>query len=198
MQSNKSERIGWYFYDFANSAFYTTVITVFLGPYLTTLAKNTADPNGYINILGLNISAGSYFPYIVSLSVFLQIFLLPYAGSLADYTNMKKQILGFFAYLGAFSTMGLYFLDESNLLLGGLLFIIANLSFGISAVMYNAYLNDIADNEKKDTVSSIGWAFGYMGGGIILGANLFLYSNAASFGISESIAIRISMCSAGL
>jgi UMF1 family MFS transporter len=119
-----SERVSWYFYDWANSAFSTTVATVFLGPYITELAKQHAV-SGLIDIFGFQVAAGSFFPYVVSLSVFLQVFLLPIIGALADYSNRKKQLLLTFAYIGALATMGLYFVTAENFLLGGLLFILA-------------------------------------------------------------------------
>lgn len=198
MLSTRKERIGWYFYDFANSAFYTTVITVFLGPFLTTIAKNCADGSGYINVYGLQVYSGSYFAYLVSFSVLLQVVFLPVLGAIADYSNRKKLLMGIFAYIGAGATSLLYYLDNGNYLLGGWLFVVANFSFGASVVMYNAFLADIASPDKRDEVSSNGWAFGYLGGGIVLAANLFLFANADAFGIETSHAVRISLCSAGL
>ena len=85
------EQRGWYMYDFANSAFYTTVITLFLGPYLTALAKAAADSNGYIHPFGLPIDARSYWSYMVSLSVILQVVFLPMVGAVADYGRKKKK-----------------------------------------------------------------------------------------------------------
>jgi MFS-type transporter involved in bile tolerance (Atg22 family) len=58
------ERVGWYFYDFGNSAFSTTVVTVFLGPYLTTVARAAADAQGFVYPLGVPVRAGSFFPYV--------------------------------------------------------------------------------------------------------------------------------------
>lgn len=197
MKANRSERIGWYFYDWANSAFYTTVVTVFLGPYLTTITKNAADAEGFVHIFGMPIFHGSFYSYVVSISVLLQVIVLPIAGAIADYTNRKKLLLGIFAYTGSFSTMGLYFLQGDNYLLGGLLFILANISFGASVVIYNSFLNDIAAEDERDSVSSVGWAFGYLGGGIVLAANLFMYSSAEKLGIDSGMAVRISLCSAG-
>jgi UMF1 family MFS transporter len=197
MQSTKKERIGWYFYDWANSAFYTTVVTVFLGPYLTTIANAAADVSGFIYPLGIPVRAGSFFPYVVSFSVLLQVIFLPIFGAIADYSNRKKTLLGIFAYIGAFATMFMYFLEGNGYLFGGLLFIIANLSFGISIVMYNSFLNEIAAPEKRDAVSSVGWGIGYLGGGILLALNLVLYSQTDSLGIDAGFAVRISLCSAG-
>jgi len=195
--TSKKERIGWYFYDWANSAFYTIVITVFLGPYLSSIALNAADSEKNVYILSIPIYAESLFVYSISFSVILQFFLLPYLGSIADYTKSKKLLLGFFAFLGSFSTMGLYFLEGNNFLLGSILLVIANVSFGASVVVYNSFLNDIAEAKDRDKVSSIGWAIGYIGGGIILLINILLYSNAENFNISGSYAIRIGLFSAG-
>ena len=75
VRSNGRERIGWYFYDWANSAFATTVVTVFLGPYLTSITKAAADVDGFIHPLGLKVHAGSFYPYLVSVSVLLQALL---------------------------------------------------------------------------------------------------------------------------
>ncbi len=195
---NRQEQIGWYFYDWANSAFSTTVVTVFLGPYLTSIARNAADANGFVYPLGIPVAAGSFFPYVVSLSVLLQVFFLPILGAIADYSNARKQMLAIFAYIGAFATMGLYFLDGSNYLLGGILFLIANLTFGASIVFYNAFLPDIASPDRRDAVSSQGWALGYLGGGLLLAANLVFFLNAESFGVESSMAVRISLASAGM
>src|SRR6266540_6027543 len=91
LTSTRGERVSWYFYDWANSAFATTVITVFLGPYLTAVAKLAAGCDldadtcrGYIYPLGIKVAAGSYYPYLVSLSVFLTVFVLPVTGAIAD------------------------------------------------------------------------------------------------------------------
>ncbi|MFQ5596942.1 MAG: MFS transporter [Nitrospiria bacterium] len=191
------ERVGWYFYDWANSAFATSVVTVFLGPYLTTIAKAAADSRGEIAPLGLGIKAGSFFPYVVSISVLTQVIFLPILGGLADYSHRKKEMLGLFAYLGAFSTMGFYYLDGTNYLFGALLFLIANLSFGASLVFYNAFLPEIAAPNERNRVSSRGWAMGYLGGGLLLAMNLVLVSLAGDLGLTTSEAVRISLASAG-
>src|SRR5215212_2731136 len=136
----RREQRGWYFYDWANSAFSTTVVTVFLGPYLTDVADNTSDAGGLVYPLGIPVLAGSYFPYILSLSVVLQVFLLPITGAIADRTGKKKRLLMLFAYIGALSTMALYLVQGSEYLFGGLLFVVANLSFGAANVaLYSAH-----------------------------------------------------------
>jgi UMF1 family MFS transporter len=196
--NNKRELLGWYFYDWANSAFYTTVVTVFLGPYLTEVTKAAADANGFVYPLGIKVAAGSFFPYMVSLSVALQVFVLPVLGAIADYSHIKKQLLAIFAYLGAFATMGMYFIKDDRYLFGGGLFLLANLSFGASIVLYNSFLNEIASEDKRDEVSSKGFALGYIGGGLLLALNLLLFSRAESLGLTTGQAVRISLMSSGI
>jgi len=192
------EQRGWYFYDFANSAFASTVVTLFLGPWLTTLARNAADANGLVHPLGIPVDARSFWSYLIALSVFSQVLFLPVIGGLADYSARKKQWLGLLAYVGAGATMSMFFLDGTRYLLGGVLFLIANLAFGASMVIYNAFLPEIAAEEDRDAVSSKGWGLGYLGGGLLLGLNLVLYQNAGAWGLDEGLAVRISLASAGV
>ncbi|MCB0063008.1 MAG: MFS transporter [Caldilineaceae bacterium] len=196
---SRREQVAWYFYDWANSAFSTTVITVFLGPYLTAVTQNAANGNGFVHPFGIPVLADAFFPYMVSLSVVLQVFFLPVLGAIADYSNLKKRLFGIFAYIGAFATMGMYFLAGDRYLLGGGLFLVANLSFGASIVFYNAYLPEIAAPNDRDRVSSQGWALGYLGGGILLALNLvFVQFLAEPWGIEVGHAVRISLASAGV
>jgi MFS transporter, UMF1 family len=194
----RREQQGWYFYDWANSVFSTSVLTVFLGPYLTEVAKSAADAEGYVHPLGLDVRAGSYFAYAVSLSVLLSVLVMPLAGAIADHTGRKKPILGLFAYIGAGATAAMFFLDGDRYLLGGALLVVANVSFATSAVIYNAFLPQIAGPEERDAVSSRGWAFGYAAGSVVLVANLALFLQHEEIGVSEGSAVRICLASAGL
>jgi UMF1 family MFS transporter len=196
--SLRRQQRAWYFYDFANSAFASTVVTLFLGPWLTVLAKAGADAGGFIHPLGIPVDARSYWGYLISLSVLSQVFCLPAAGALADRSRHKKQLLGLFAYIGAAATIAMFWLDGARYLLGGALFLVANLAFGASIVIYNAFLPGISSEAERDSVSSRGWGFGYLGGGILLGLNLVLYKYAAQWGLSEGLAVRISLASAGI
>lgn len=194
--NDKREIFGWTMYDWANSAFSTTVVTVFLGPYLTNLAENAADANGIIFTLPLfgGIRFDSLFTYCVSISVLLQVFFLPILGAIADYSHLRKRMMQLFATIGAVATLALIFLVQDTYLLGGLLFIIANLAFGAAVVFYNAYLPDIASEDKRDSVSSAGFALGYAGGGLLLLLNLVLFSLMKD----GALAARICLASAGL
>ncbi|MFD3375874.1 MULTISPECIES: MFS transporter [unclassified Streptomyces] len=194
----RREQRGWYFYDWACSVYSTSVLTVFLGPYLTSVAKAAADAEGFVHPLGIPLRAGSFFAYCVSASVILSIFVMPLAGAAADRTGRKKPLLAVAAYLGAAATAGMFFLDGDRYLLGGLLLIVANASLAVSMVLYNSYLPQIAPPEERDAVSSRGWAFGYAAGALVLVANLILYTAHDTFGVSETTAVRICLASAGI
>ncbi len=195
--SSHRERAGWYLYDWANSAFYTTVVATFLSPYLTSLALAAADAEGFVYPLGIKIFHGSFWSLLVSLSVAFQACFLPVLGAIADYSGQKKRLLGLFAYLGALATMAMFFLEGQRYLLGGFLFVVANVSFGASIVFYNAFLPEISTEKERDSVSSFGWAIGYLGGGLLLAANLALTASADRLGLTTSQAVRVSLFSAG-
>jgi len=197
MLSSKKELKSWYLYDWANSAYSTTVITLFLGPYLTTIAKN-AQVNGLINFFGFSIPAGSIFPYSITISVILQVLILPIIGGIADNSRQKKLLLGIFAILGAILTTLFFFLDDGLYIYGSILLIFSNLFFGCSIIVYNSFLNDISSYSEREKVSSKGWATGYVGGGLLLVLNLLLFLFHNEFGITSSLAVRINLASAGV
>ncbi|WP_229376477.1 MFS transporter [Streptomyces spirodelae] len=197
-RERRREQRGWYFYDWANSVFSTSVLTVFLGPYLTEVTKSAADADGYVHPMGIPVRAGSFFPYAVSASVLLSVLVMPLAAAFADRTGRKKPLLGAAAYLGAGATTGMYFLDGDRYLLGGVLLVVANVSFAVSIVLYHAFLPQIAAPEERDRVSAHGWAFGYASGALVLVANLGLFLGHEALGVAESTAVRICLASAGL
>ncbi len=195
---SKREQRGWYMYDWANSTFASTVVTLFLGPYLTALAKSAAGPDGRVHPLGIPVDPRSWWGYLVSVSVVSQIFVLPLVGTIADFSAHKKRLMAMLAYLGALATAAMFFLVDGAYFAGGVLFLIANLAFGASIVVYNSFLPDIAPPEERDAVSSKGWGIGYLGGGLLLALNLALFGKAKALGISESLAVRINLASAGV
>ena len=194
----RRQQRGWYFYDWAYSVYSASVLTVFIGPYLTSVAEHAADSGGYVHPLGIPVRAGSYFAYSVSLSVILAVVAMPLVGSAADRTGRKKPLLAAAAYTGAAATPGMFFLDGDRYLLGGVLLVVANAAAAVGGMLYNSYLPQIAPPEERDAVSSRGWAFGYGAGAMVLVANLVLYSAHDSFGLSQGQAVRICLASAGL
>jgi UMF1 family MFS transporter len=194
----KRERFGWYSYDWAMSVFNTSVTTVFLAPYLTAIAESAADADGRIHPLGIAMPAGSFFGYVVSLSVLLQVFVLPLTGAIADRSGRKRQLLAGFATLGSLCTTAMFFVADERYLLGAGLFMVANLCFGAATVVYYSWLPDLASPDERDAVSSRGWAIGYLGGALLLAANLALFTMHDSLGLSESESVRICLASAGV
>jgi UMF1 family MFS transporter len=198
--NDRREIVGWMMYDWANSAFQTTVVTVLAGPYLTALAQGAVSENGVVLRLGPlgTVTAKSLFPFCVSASVLLQVVLLPLLGAVADFTNLKKPIMAAFCAVGVAATCLLYFVVGDLYLFGGALFIVANLCFGATIVLYNAYLNEIVTPDRRDEVSSRGYAVGYAGGGLLLALNLLFIVFRERFGAGQGLAVRLSLLSAGV
>lgn len=196
--SLRRQRRGWYFYDWANSAFYTTVVAVFFGPYLGQVAQTAADARGFVHPLGLNLRAGTVYPLAVSVSVLGQVLLLPLAGALADQTGRRRALLGAFAYLGAATTVTMVVVTGGRYVTGVVLFVVANLAFGASAVVYNSFLPGLAEPDERARVSGLGWGIGFLGGGLLLGLDLAVYSARGALGLSSGAAVRIALVSAGL
>jgi MFS transporter, UMF1 family len=198
MVNDRKEIFGWAMYDWANSAFSTTVGTVFLGPYIASLAAASAGADGMARFFGIPVAPDSFLPYCISFSVGLQVLFLPILGAIADYSHLRKQMMQLFAFIGAVSTILMFVVTGDLWWLGGVLFIIANLSFGAAIVFYNAYLPDIASEEERDRVSSYGWAMGYLGGGILLALNLAFFIFSEDLGVPGDVAVRINLASAGI
>ncbi|MDX2128079.1 MAG: MFS transporter [Chloroherpetonaceae bacterium] len=192
------EIFGWAMYDWAISAFSATVVTVFFGPYLTSLVKAAADSAGNVYLGPLPIRYDSFYAYVASFSVFLQIFFLPFLGAISDYSNRRKRFMQFLTLIGAVSTFMLFMVTDGRHWLGAGLFTIANLAFGACMVLYNAYLSEIASEKERDRVSAYGWGLGYIGGGILLLINLIVFQFRESLLLETGDAVRLCLASAGL
>ena len=177
-------------YDWAWSAFSTTVTTALLGPYLLELAED----NGGVDVLGFQIEPASFFPFTVSLSALVQVLLLPLVGAIADHTDHKKRLMMSLAYAGSAGTAALFLVTGTNVVWGGILFLIAGVGFSAAAVVYHSYLPEIAPPDQRDRVSSGGFAYGYLGGGLWLAANFALIALMDDTGL----AVRISLGGTGL
>ena len=199
-KNNPRELFGWKMYDWANSAFYTTVVGALFSPYLTRLAQNAVGENGVVLSLGPlgAVTAKSLPTLCVSVSVGAQVFLLPILGALGDYSDLKKRLMALFCYIAVIANCLMFFVQGNLYLLGGLLFIIANVGFGASVVFYNAFLPEIATDDQTDKVSSRGFAYGYLGGAILLVLNLVLVLRAEQLGMSAGMAVRLSLLSSGV
>ncbi len=206
------EQKAWYWYDWANSAYVTTVTTVLFGPYLIRIADRAAcgfvstddrDCTQDLSILGLSIAPGALPAFIITFSTILSAVLLPLLGAIADRTANKKGLLAGFAWTGAGFASLLFFCTDDNWQIGAIAVIGANLCLGASTVFNDSILPLISDEDERDRVSSRGWAFGYLGGAILLAANLALVSFASSIfpGTEDEageLAARICMLSAAI
>jgi len=200
MKNDPRELFGWKMYDWANSAFYTTVVGALFSPYLTRLAQTAVGENGVVLDLGPlgAVTAKSLPTLCVSISVGAQVFLLPILGALGDYSDLKKRMMALFCYIAVIANCLMFFIKGNLYLAGGLLFIIANVCFGASNVFYNAFLPEITTEDEADKVSSRGYAYGYLGGALLLVLNLLLVLRAEQFGLSTGLAVRLSLLSAGV
>src|ERR1700752_886477 len=199
-KNDPRELFGWKMYDWANSAFYTTVVGALFSPYLTRLAQSAVGENGVVMNLGFlgSVTAKSLPTLCVSISVGAQVFLLPILGALGDYSDLKKRLMALFCYIAVIANCLLFFVAGNLYLLGGGLFIIANICFGASIVFYNSFLPEITTEDQSDKVSSRGFAYGYLGGALLLVVNLVMVTRAEEFGLSTGLAVRLSLLSAGI
>ncbi|HET8971437.1 MAG TPA: MFS transporter, partial [Candidatus Nanopelagicales bacterium] len=188
------EQRAWYFYDWANSAFSTTVAGVLFGPYLIAIAENDAV-DGRVDFLGFDLLPGALPALVVPISTVVSAFLLPLLGAAADRTARKKDLLAGFAWAGAFFAGLLFFMTDDNWQLGIVAFILANLCFGAAAVFNDAILPLISTEDERDAVSSRGWAYGYAGGGLLLALNFVVVSSPDLVGLTEGMAVRVSLLS---
>ena len=208
MKSSKAnaEQKSWFFYDWANSAYITTIATVLYAPYLTSVAERAAcgfagdadrKCTENLSILGLSVSAGSLVFYVVTLATVLSAFILPIVGAIADRVQSKKTMMARLAWSGAAVAALMFFVTGTNWQLGAGLLIVANLFYASSIVVYDAILVEVAGPDERDRISSQGWAFGYLGGGLLLAINLALVT-VKPFGLSTELAVRLSLLSAAI
>jgi MFS transporter, UMF1 family len=206
--NDRREVFGWMLYDWANSAFYTTVVGALLGPYLIALAQADVGRTGVVLDLGFlgSVTAQSFYQLFVAVAVGSQVLLLPIVGAVADYSNLKKRLMAAFCYTGVAATCLMFFVTGKLYLLGGLLFVVANLCYGGAIVLYNSFLPEIVTEDRRDRVSSQGFALGYLGGGLLLALNFLFVGVApgllAPYGYAEGeargLAVRLSLLSAGV
>jgi UMF1 family MFS transporter len=163
-QSHKRAITAWTMYDWANSAFATTIMAAVLPVYYTSVA--TAG-------LASNI-ATAYWGYTSSISALIAAIISPILGAVADFSGAKKKFLTVFMLLGVTGTALLYFIQSGDWLLASLFFTFGNIGFAGSLVYYDALLPHVADPDEIDQVSSRGYAMGYIGGGLLLAVNLVM------------------------
>jgi UMF1 family MFS transporter len=203
----RREQRAWYFYDWANSGYVTTVATVLFAPYLTSVAERAACGPGVsddnpchqdLDILGIAVSPGSLVFYVVTLATVFSAIALPIVGAAADRSARKPTLMAGYAWTGSAFAACMFFVSGSNWELGAVLLFAANICLGASLVVYDAILCEIATPDERDGVSSRGWALGYLGGGLLLSVNLGIVLGHDALGIGEGLAVRICLLSAAV
>lgn len=190
-------------YDWANSV-YSLVITSAIFPVYFQNVTTLRDVQGKIindvvNFFGFEIVNSVLYSYAVSFSFILISILSPILSSIADYSGKKKLFMQFFCYLGAISCGLLYFFTDQTVSYAVILFVTASIGFSGSVVFYNAYLPEIATEDKFDLYSARGFALGYVGSIILLVINLATILSPETFGFYDSsIATRFSFLTVGL
>jgi UMF1 family MFS transporter len=198
------EQRAWYWYDWANSAYFTTILTVLFGPYMIEIVKRAAPdchPKGCvekIDILGVGIAAGSLGGFLITLSTLVGALVLPLVGAIVDRSSRKTLHMAVYAWIGSLFAASLYFMTGDRWQIGAVAIVVSNIMVGCSLVSYSALLVDISTEDERDRVSSRGWAFGYFGGGLLLAINLVMVLMHRTFGMSEAYAVRLAMLSAAL
>ncbi len=205
--ARRREQRAWYWYDWANSAYVTTIGTVLFAPYLISVAEQAAC--GFVgdaarpctddlSVLGIAVSPGSLVAYVVTLATIVSALVLPVVGAAADRSARKKQIMAGFAWTGSLAAACMFFVTGSDWQLGAVLLFVANICLGSSLVVYDAILCEISTPDERDRVSSRGWALGYLGGGLLLAVNLAIVTLHDSLGMSTGLAVRVSLLSAAV
>ncbi|MFN0140480.1 MAG: MFS transporter [Pyrinomonadaceae bacterium] len=197
--NNRREIIGWMTYDWANSAFFTVVVGVLVGPYLLSLAERAVGPDGVVlDLFVFQVTPKGLPAFCTAVSVISMVAMLPVLGAIADYTHLKKSMMAVFCYMGVVAGALLFFVTDSYVACS-LLFIVGNMSFAAANVFYNAFLIDITTEDLRDKVSSYGYGAGYLSGFVVLVLNLIFLKYAGDwFGISTGTAVRISFLFASL
>jgi len=186
MKENKRAVWSWAFYDWANSAYSTTVMAGFFPLFFKEYWADPHNPSQSTFYLGMANS-------IASLVVAA---LAPLLGSIADQGSAKKKFLTFFAFLGVIMTGGLWMVAQGNWQMAVLFYVIATIGFASGNVFYDALLPGLASEERVDAVSSLGFGLGYLGGGLLFLVNVFMYLKPEIFGIPDgATAIKLSFLS---
>jgi MFS transporter, UMF1 family len=180
----------WAMYDFANSAFATTVLSVVFNVYF---AKKVVPPEGLL-FLGTAWTGTALWSGLVSLSMVFLFGVSPLLGATADLSGRKKPFLFFFWALGCAGSAGLFFAGPGDVLWASACFLTANIGFSGGNVFYNALIIDLATPASMGRASGFGWAVGYLGGGLCLALNLLMVKFPDALGIPTGNDFPIRAC----
>ena len=186
MINSKKSILAWSFYDWANSAFATTVMAGFFPVFFKEYWSTTDSVTLSTWYLGLGNSIASILVAV----------LAPFIGAIADRGTAKKKLLIFFAFLGIIATGGLWIVNQGHWQIAILFYIIASIGFMAGNIFYDSLLPAVASKDKFDYTSSMGFSLGYIGGGLLFLINVLMYLQPHFFGIPDGeTAIRLSFIS---
>jgi UMF1 family MFS transporter len=175
--------VSWALYDWANSAFATTVMAGFFPIYFKQYWN--ADISATESTFRLGLANG-----IASLIIAL---LAPLLGAVADKGGARIKLLTLFTVLGAAMTAALYLVSKGDWIAASLLYVGASLGFWSGNQFYDSLMTDVADEQEYDLVSGYGFSLGYLGGGVLFAVNVLMVTQPAMFGIEDAgAAVRLS------
>ena len=186
---NQKKIYSWALYDWANSAFATTVMAGFFPLFFSQYWSDSTSLSSSTFYLGLGNSVASI---IVAL-------LAPVLGAIADNGSFKKKFLIFFAFLGVVMTIGLGFITQGMWPIALLVYIFATIGFSSANTFYDSLLPAVSSKENVDYVSALGFSLGYLGGGILIVINFLMLTYPSAFGLMDATqAIQYSFISVGI
>lgn len=179
----------WVLYDWANSAFMTTVVAAVFPIYFKQVVAAGLDPS----------KADFYYTTGTAIALAGVALIAPLLGRLADRRAWRKAFLFAFTLLGALATIGLYFPVGGDVTLALVLFGLANLGAGAAVVFYDSLLPHVAGPDEVDQVSTAGFALGYLGGGLLLAVHSWMIQSPGTFGLPDAgVATRVAILSVGV
>lgn len=194
MKDDPKNVFGWCMYDWANSAYVTTVAVGVLPAYFAGAVVGVDE----FYILGVKTSPTAVWAFVVALSSLIAFVSAPVLGAIADFSAAKKRFLLAFAYGGSLFTMLLFFCGTGDIYKTLFLFLLAQVGYIGANVFYDAFITEVASPEKMDWISGKGYSYGYIGGGLQFAFSLALVAGHDYVGISEALAARIAVLTAGI
>ncbi len=183
---SRPELRAWAMYDWANSAFWSTVVTAVFPPFFSDYAAAGLSP----------VEATTRFAWATTIAAVIIAVLGPVLGAVADYRAWKKRLLAVFVVVGVAGTLMMTAIQRGDWIFAALVFVVANIGVATSQVFYDSLLPHIARPEEIDRVSTAGFAIGFFGGGIVLLINLAWIMSPATFGLPDTVAaIKLSFVS---
>ena len=181
--SERLKRYSWAMYDWANSAFSTTVIAGLFPIFFKDYWSKGTSATESTFWLGIAVSSSSLIVSVLS----------PILGALADLGSAKKRLLFFFASVSIVMTGSFFLIGEGQWQLAIFTYALANVGFLSANTFYDSLLVEVSTPKTSDFVSSLGYALGYFGGGLLFLLNIIMIQNPASFGLSGSAqAVQVS------